>query len=129
MKHSARALLFLLLAVSVSFAQTNVNEEQGLKPYDSLHGGDIDHISLTNGGLVLTVPVASFPQRGNLDLSFFVRSSTKQWQLVAVRAACSGIEPCYRFQWKPVRGMSGAQMMSSLDWLTQRIANGTDSDA
>jgi hypothetical protein len=46
-------------------AQTNVNEEQGMKRYDSWHGGDLDSVSMTNGGMVLHIPLVSFPQRGN----------------------------------------------------------------
>ena len=43
-------LAAVILAGSVSvFAQTNVNEEQGMKPYDSWHGGDLDSVSMTNG--------------------------------------------------------------------------------
>src|SRR5215472_16696886 len=35
-----------------ALAQVSVNEEQGLKPYDSLHGGDLDSVSMTNRGVV-----------------------------------------------------------------------------
>src|SRR5258708_25546323 len=76
-------ILAIMLAGRIPvLAQRNPNEEQGLKPYDSWHGGDLDSVSLSNGGLVLHIPLASFPQRGNLDLSFMVRFSTKQWRLV-----------------------------------------------
>jgi len=114
-------LLFVLLFPLFATAQTNVNEEQGLKPYDSWHGGELDHISLTNGGLVLTIPLASFPQRGNLDLSFFIRFSTKQWQ---AKTTCNGIYPhqTCTTKWQPIRGNSGAQVVSSADWLLQTIA-------
>jgi len=70
---SAKLWLLLGVVLAGSFpalGQTNVNEEQGMKPYDSFHGGDLDSISMTNGGLVLHIPLVSFPQRGNLDLSF-----------------------------------------------------------
>src|SRR5258708_9410732 len=60
-------------------AQNNPNEEQGLKPYDSWHGGDLDSVSMTNGGMVLHIPLVSYPQRGNLDLGFSVYSNTMQW--------------------------------------------------
>ena len=69
--------LLLFAAASVS-AQSNPNEEQGLKPYDTWHGGDLDSISVINGGLSLHIPLASFPQRGNLGLSFLVTFSNKQ---------------------------------------------------
>ncbi|HEV3036771.1 MAG TPA: hypothetical protein VHA33_03195 [Candidatus Angelobacter sp.] len=107
----------ILLSISI-FAQTNVNEEQGLKPYDSLHGGELDAISLTSGGLVLDLPLATFPQRGGLDLSFMVRYSGKQWQ---VKTTCAGRPPhqICSSSWVPARGMSGAQVLSSLDWWKQ----------
>src|ERR1051326_4375438 len=92
MKVLCKAVLSILAFVSVANitqAQTNVNEEQGLKPYDSWHGGDLDSVSMTNGGLVLHIPLASFPQRGNIDLSFMVRFSSNQWQY---RCAVSGRE-------------------------------------
>ena len=78
------AKLWVLLGVMLAgsfpvLAQINPNEDQGLKPYDSFHGGDLDSVSLTSGGLSLHIPLASFPQRGNLDLSFMVSFSNKQW--------------------------------------------------
>ena len=56
--------LFILAGSIFARAQTNVNEEQGLKPYDSWHGGELDSVSLTGGGLTLHIPLVSFPQRG-----------------------------------------------------------------
>ena len=79
-------LLAVLLMGSISvLAQNNPNEEQGLKPYDSFLGGDLDSISMTSGGLSLHIPLASFPQRGNLDLSFMVTFSNKQWYVKPAR--------------------------------------------
>jgi RHS repeat-associated protein len=116
-------VLLAFASASPLFAQTNVNEEQGLKPYDSLHGGDLDSVSLTNGGLVLHVPLASFPQRGNLDLSFFLRYSTKQWY-VKVKPSCydPNCKPTYTYKWTPVRANTGAQIVSSMDWRLQTTA-------
>ena len=87
-------LVAVILAGSASlFAQTNVNEEKGMKPYDSFHGGDLDSVSMTNGGMVLHIPLASYPQRGNLDLSFSVFANTNsrslevsQWKVPMVCA-------------------------------------------
>ena len=70
MKVTRLWIVFLPVAFLLSltcFAQTNVNEEQGLKPYESLHGGDLDSISMTNGGMVSHAPLASYPQRGSLS--------------------------------------------------------------
>ena len=88
------AKLWALLAVMVAgtvpvLAQTNVNEEQGMKPFDSFHGGDLDSISMTNGGLVLHIPLVSFPQRGNLDLSFSVYASSKSWYMRVNPVECA----------------------------------------
>jgi RHS repeat-associated protein len=109
-------LLFfaILLLTTISTAQTNPNEDQGVKPYDSLHGGDLDSISLTNGGLSLHIPLASFPQRGGLDLSFFVSFSNKQWYIKPARLDGQGqqITPA---QWLPMPN-TGAQIVSSTDW-------------
>src|SRR5258708_25397575 len=72
-------LLFGLLATSESApAQTNVNEEKGMKPYDSLHGGDLDIVSMTNDALMLHIPLAAFPKRGNLGMSFSIYFNTNQ---------------------------------------------------
>jgi RHS repeat-associated protein len=77
-------LLVVLFACLPVFAQTNVNEEQGMKPHDSWHGGDLDSISMTNGAMLLHAPLACFPQRGGLKLCFTVHSNTKQWQKATV---------------------------------------------
>jgi RHS repeat-associated protein len=113
--HSYRGLLlFMLLWSAGAIAQSNPNEEQGLKPYDSFHGGDLDSVSLTNGGLSLHIPLASFPQRGNLDLSFFVSFSNKQWYVKPPRLDSQGhvITPA---QWLPMPN-TGVQIVSSADW-------------
>src|SRR6266481_318670 len=131
---STGVMLILLGAVS-GFAQSNVNEERGLKPYESWHGGDLDSVSLTNGGLVLHIPLASFPQRGNLDLSFSIYSNTKQWQARVNSVECSnpndpsGCTP----RWIPLsRGnqnllgnlpIEAAYVASSLDWMSDNECN------
>ncbi len=101
------AIAILFFGVVPARAQSNINEEQGLKPYDALHGGDLDSVSLTNGGLTLHIPLASFPQRGNLELSFFVLSGGKQWKVFTPHNLPS--------RWMPV-GNLGAQVVSSMDW-------------
>jgi hypothetical protein len=102
-------------------AQTNVNEEQGMKLYDSWHGGDLDSISMTNRGLVLHIPLISFPQRGNLDLSFFITHSTKQWSVKPARYDLQG-RLITHAKWVMNPGdstMMGARVASSLDWTIQ----------
>jgi hypothetical protein len=129
------AKLWVLLGVLLAgcfpvLAQTNVNEEQGMKPYDSFHGGDLDSISMTNGALTLHIPLLSYPQRGNLGLSFAAYSNTKQWVLVpnCLNDPINGGQTC-NWQWKPLpRGgqlqkfgqplVDGVYVASSVDhWL------------
>ena len=105
MKVTRLWIAFLPVAFLLSltcFAQTNVNEEQGLKPYESLHGGDLDSISMTNGGMVSHAPLASYPQRGSLSLDFSVFSNTKQWSLLNHCAPNqNGGQDCTWF-WRPL---------------------------
>lgn len=49
---------------------TTADDQMGLQPYQSYHGGDIDHVSLSNGTLNLDYPFLSYSQRGQLQLSF-----------------------------------------------------------
>lgn len=104
----------ILMCSFIALAQNNPNEEQGLKPYDTWHGGDLDSTSVTNGGLSLHIPLASFPQRGNLDLSFFVSFSNKQWYKVPPKFDRTGKETAPA-QWAPMPNR-GVQVVSSLDW-------------
>jgi RHS repeat-associated protein len=108
-------LLGIMLVGSISaLAQINPDEAQGLKPYDSFHGGDLDSVSFTNGGLSLHIPLASFPQRGNLDLSFMVTFSNKQWYVKPAKFDRTGHQTTPP-QWEPMPN-TGVQIVSSTDW-------------
>lgn len=66
-----RFLTILLLVVfchTTGWGQTTPDAEEGLKPYGSFHGGDLDQISLATGKLNVEIPIASYTQRGG-DLS------------------------------------------------------------
>src|SRR5260370_28824599 len=83
MKPSKLLLVVMAIVLSgsvLAVAQSNVNEEKGMKPYDSWHGGDLDSVSMTNGGVVYHIPLVCFPQRGGLELCFTVYANTKQWK-------------------------------------------------
>jgi hypothetical protein len=123
MRRLLLALAFAALRSTTAAAQTNPNEEQGLKPYDSWHGGELDSVSLTGGGLTLHIPLASFPQRGDLDLSFFIRYSSKQWWVKPGRVVNghTGIPT-----WQPQQN-TGAQIVSSVDWWMENSYAATDS--
>ena len=97
-------LLFIASTFTPAYTQTNVNEEQGMKPYDSWHGGDLDSISMINGAMVLHIPLACFPQRGSLDLCFSVFSNTKNWQSIQYCIWDTSIADwnCSNFAWVPL---------------------------
>jgi RHS repeat-associated protein len=60
----ATITMLLLVNAIVCSAQDLSGLEQGIKPYGSYHGGDIDSISMVNGNLTLHIPLISYPQRG-----------------------------------------------------------------
>jgi YD repeat-containing protein len=68
------ALLFCVFLFAFSatplHAQMTGDIAEGLTPYESFHGGDIDSVNLSNGNLVLSFPLVSYPQRGALKFSF-----------------------------------------------------------
>lgn len=64
------AALVLSLAASLTTNAQDINPNLGLTPYQSLHGGDIDSINLSNGNLMLHIPLVDYPQRGAVRLSF-----------------------------------------------------------
>lgn len=66
------SLAFLFCGASQVYAQDGAGTEQGLKPYGSFHGGDIDSISMVNLKPNIHIPLVSYPQRGNLNLSFSI---------------------------------------------------------
>ncbi|HMC29668.1 MAG TPA: hypothetical protein VKL99_02460, partial [Candidatus Angelobacter sp.] len=140
---TARQWGFILLMLAghlLAVAQTNVNKDQGLKPYDSWHGGDLDSISMTNGALTLHIPLVSFSQRGNLDLSFMAYSNTKQWVLVPTcfNDPINGGQTC-NWNWKPLpRGgqlqkygqpaVDGVYIASSVDYWLQNACDAEPPD-
>src|SRR5579859_2924575 len=80
------------------FSQDNPNTENGLKPYCSFHGGDIDSISLTNGNVMLHIPLLSYPQRGSdLRVNFVLEVNSKGWYVQ--RNGTNTQNYTYRWAW------------------------------
>jgi hypothetical protein len=72
--------------------------------------------------------LASFPQRGNLDLSFFITHSTKQWSVKPAKLDQLGrvITPAQwvaRLPGNSFQPGMGARIVSSLDWTIQGTTN------
>jgi len=73
------AFFFSQVAHAQTLPAVTSDDQMGMQPYQSYHGGDIDSISLGTGTLNLNVPFLSYPQRGKLHLSFNLFYNN-QWQ-------------------------------------------------
>src|SRR5215469_1426195 len=58
-------LALILTTTAVVYSQISPDLEQGMKPYGSFHGGDLDHISMSNGNLFFHAGLTSYSQRGS----------------------------------------------------------------
>src|SRR5713226_9452017 len=93
------ALLFAAFTVPAT-AQSNLNPaDQGIQPFGSYHGGDIDVVELLNGKLDLHAPLLSYPQRGGkLPMSFTLRyDNPAPWIL---RVCIQGVNCTYSWIWE-----------------------------
>ncbi len=87
------AIAAFLMARAPGMAQNDVNLDQGLKPYGSYMGGNLDTVSLTNGNLMLHIPLVSYPQRGGrLNLAFYLRYNNKGFAAIVNGTAVWGFE-------------------------------------
>lgn len=64
-RFASHCLLLVLFLASFSFTQVDPNIEQGMKPYGSFEGTNIESVSVTNGNLTIHQPLWSAAQRGN----------------------------------------------------------------
>src|SRR5215510_11173972 len=97
-----KAIIFLVLILCGALplcAQTNPNLEIGLKPYGSFEGGSIDNVSITNGNLILHIPLLSYPQRGSLPGEIHLVYNDKKW---TVNQTCFGSTCTDRWRWNPL---------------------------
>src|ERR1700720_737641 len=90
----------LLLFAFPAKGQATGDMSAGFAPYQSFHGGDFDTVNLSNGNLILNIPLFSYPQRGGkltLDYQFFINS---KW--IQDTQVCLPGQTCY-FAWGPPR--------------------------
>jgi RHS repeat-associated protein len=95
------SLLSLWLGLS-AFAQQNPNLETGFKPYGSYEDGAIDTVSLTNGNLIVHIPLWSYPQRGSVkrNITAFWTNNKHFW----VFQSCNRFGICtdsWKWQFQP----------------------------
>jgi hypothetical protein len=75
----------IILYVSLhAFSQNNPNTDQGMKPYDSFHGGALDSVSMTSGNLFFHKTEYALPQRGRVAHTFSLQYNNKGFQLQIV---------------------------------------------
>src|SRR5271155_630318 len=53
--------------------------QQGIKAYGTYQAGNIDVVSMTNGNLTIHIPLVSYPQRGKLDLGYYLVYNNKNY--------------------------------------------------
>src|SRR5260370_34506842 len=79
----AGAILLILVAASLGWAQSPTDFEKGFIPYATYHTLDFDSVSLPERNLVLHIPLISYPQRGTIpDLGLFLLYNGKSWDYV-----------------------------------------------
>jgi RHS repeat-associated protein len=79
--------IFMLALCRPACAQDDF--EQGVLPYQSYHTSDFDSVNLSNGNLVLHIPLLSYPQRGALPPIQIYIGSNSSTHVVAGHGACT----------------------------------------
>jgi hypothetical protein len=80
-------LIAVIIAGSVSlWSQVSPDLEQGMKPYGSYNGGNLDHTSLSNGNLFFQAPLLSYPQRGEFSYPIVLQYNNENFTIFD--AAC-----------------------------------------
>ncbi|MCI0391522.1 MAG: hypothetical protein MOB07_22495, partial [Acidobacteria bacterium] len=95
---SINLTIFLLAGLSVTaLAQTASRPDRGVRPVGSYSVSDIENISLTNGNVNLSIPLAALPPIAGGDLSWVFRAeySSKLWDRVGVQVAPNPPLPGY----------------------------------
>jgi RHS repeat-associated protein len=83
--------LFVIVSAGWSVAQDPDDIQNGIKPYGAYRGGDIDSVSMTNGNLIVDIPLVSYPQRGKVHLGYSLFfTHKKNWR---VKTIC-GVDGC-----------------------------------
>ncbi|MFZ1005678.1 MAG: hypothetical protein WAN65_02500 [Candidatus Sulfotelmatobacter sp.] len=88
----ATAVLFALFPTQ-GHAQQPDYEQQGLTFYGSYQGGNVDTVNMRNGNVMINIPLVSFPQRGNLSLSYSLSLNNSGFYYVKtcdVQGQCTG---------------------------------------
>ena len=99
---SARLLVFAILAVGLmqtAAAQTAARPERGIGPTGSYSVSDTGNVSLTNGNMSLSIPLAGLPPVAGGKLSWALRAdyNSKLWDSVRAERQSDPIDPSTRY--------------------------------
>jgi RHS repeat-associated protein len=105
-------LSFFLLASTKLFAQMDADIQTGMVPYSAYHGGDIDNVNLSNGNLIVKIPIISYPQRGGkLRLNYELVFNGKGVVLTKFcTPTAAGTTPICELMWGPVVQMGDPEV-------------------
>ena len=104
-----RFVAIILLTGVFALGQSNPNTDQGMKPYDSFHGGALDSVSMTSGNLFFHKQLYALAQRGRSALSFSLQYNNKGFRLLT---SCPTQQTCtYTWLWNS----NGVQLLSRSD--------------
>jgi RHS repeat-associated protein len=86
---SIRSLLALRLVClsvvvfggAVAMGQVSPDLDQGMKPYGSYHGGDLDHISMSNGNVFFLADLLAYAQRGELPYRIVLQYNNENFSI------------------------------------------------
>jgi RHS repeat-associated protein len=84
--------IFSIRSQSQTLPPPTSDDQLGMLPYQSYHGGDIDSIGLGTGNLSIDLPFLVYPQRGKLHLSFnlfYNDQGQHQAELCVPHGSCS----------------------------------------
>ncbi|HET9281362.1 MAG TPA: RHS repeat-associated core domain-containing protein [Candidatus Angelobacter sp.] len=112
-------LCFITLSIYCA-AQENPNLDNGIDPYGSYHGGQIDSVSVINGGLTLHAQVTSYPQRGSLNVDYYLIVNSKNWQVSWIPPKTQQQTGFYEWTTDNILEPSGAVLENSLALQLQR---------
>jgi RHS repeat-associated protein len=83
-KHSrARFLLCLALLLLAGTVTRSQNFDRGFVPYESYQSSSLDSVNLSDGNLLLSIPIISYPQRGTLPpFTLSLRYNNPRWTVI-----------------------------------------------
>jgi hypothetical protein len=88
-----KVVAMVVLGSLTGLGQISPDLEQGLRPYGSYHGGDLDHISLSNGNLFFHANLFSYSQRGGeLALPIVLQYNDEYWNFYSTPCQPMSVE-------------------------------------